>query len=67
MARKVIICNECKALIDKDVIALNKKVNGRGIAVFMCKSCLAALLECTEGDLDVLILDFKEQGCILFR
>ncbi len=32
----------------------------------MCPKCLADYLDCTEHDLDNLIVEFKTQGCALF-
>lgn len=59
-------CYQCKANLEKDIVALNKKLLGRKISSFMCLPCLAEYLSCTENDLRVLIEEFKEQGCTLF-
>lgn len=59
-------CYQCKANLEKDIVALNKKLLGRNIRKFMCLACLAEYLSCTEDDLIILIEEFKEQGCTLF-
>lgn len=64
MARQV--CCQCKANLDKDIVALNKKLLGRKINIFMCLACLAEYLSCTKDDLRVMIEEFREQGCTLF-
>lgn len=60
-------CQQCKAILEKDVIALNKKLLGRNIANFYCLSCLADYLGATTDDLLIKISEFKEQGCNLFK
>lgn len=57
---------QCGANLDKDTVALNKKLLGREIRSLMCLCCLAEYLSCTEEDLRVKIEEFKEQGCTLF-
>ena len=59
-------CSECGNGIDKDIVALNRKLIRREISSFLCKDCLASVFECAPADLDMLIQDFKEQGCSLF-
>ncbi len=66
MAKKKIECYLCGNTVDKDVAALNKKTINREIARFLCKACLAESIECSQADLDVLIEEFKQQGCVLF-
>jgi hypothetical protein len=50
----------------KDHIALSKKLLGRSITQFYCVTCLAKFLECDVSDLEIKIMEFKEQGCALF-
>jgi len=59
-------CCICKADLEKNHIALCKKLLGRTINKYMCLSCLAEYIECTEQDLLIKIEEFKEQGCTLF-
>lgn len=59
-------CYHCRNTVKKDVIALNKKLIGRQTKRMMCPKCLADYLDCTEHDLDNLIVEFKTQGCALF-
>lgn len=61
-----ISCQYCVNSLNKDCIALNKKILGRNIKKFMCITCLADFLGCEEADLFIKIQEFKEQGCGLF-
>jgi hypothetical protein len=60
------LCFECGADLNKDQIALNKKMLNRSLKRFMCLSCLAGFLDCHDDDLIVKMEEFKEQGCALF-
>ena len=60
-------CRFCDKMLEKDEISLSKKLLGRSIKEFMCITCLADYLDCTEDDLSVKIEEFKEQGCTLFK
>lgn len=62
----MIICKYCNKKLEKDYIALNKKILGRKIKEFQCIECLADYLTCTVEDLEIKIEEFKEQGCKLF-
>jgi len=59
-------CIECDKGLCKDEIALSQKMLGKEIIEFYCIDCLADYLECFRDDLEVKILEFKEQGCTLF-
>ncbi|SDE85714.1 hypothetical protein [Sporomusa acidovorans] len=59
-------CMYCEAELSKDIKALNKKFLGRNIQQFMCVTCLADFMGCSEEDLLIKIEEFKEQGCTLF-
>jgi hypothetical protein len=61
-----ILCYQCARPIDKDVIALNRKLIGRSTKRFLCLACLAVFFGCTEDDLRQRIEWFREQGCALF-
>ncbi len=64
--KKHIICRDCNISLSKNEIALCKKLLGRQIIEFMCISCLADFLSCEVEDLEIKIIEFKEQGCALF-
>ena len=60
-------CIGCgKNPIEKDIIALNKKLFGRGIDKFYCIECLANYFEVSIEGLYEKIEELKEQGCTLF-
>ena len=61
-----ILCCECNDILIKDHIALSKKLIGRRVTRFYCVFYLAKYLECELSDLEVKIMEFKEQGCALF-
>jgi len=60
------ICLICNVNLEKDIIALNKKLLGRHISDFYCLKCLADYLELPEELLKDKIKEFKNQGCSLF-
>lgn len=60
------ICIDCGKRLSKDEVALSQKMLGREITEFYCIDCLAEFFECARDDLEVKILEFKEQGCTLF-
>ena len=62
-----LICNQCNAALNKDLIALNKKLLGKKIDKYLCLECLADYLGATTDDLLIKITEFKEQGCDLFK
>lgn len=53
-------------LYSKDIIALNKKLLNPNGTEFLCLRCLCELLECSEWALYEKVVQFKEEGCILF-
>lgn len=60
-------CIGCsKDLLEKDTIALNRKLLGRNIDKFYCLECLANYLEVTIEELNEKLEEFKDQGCTLF-
>ena len=63
---KETLCCECGIAVPKDHIALSKKLLGRSITQFFCIACLAEHIECEVDDLEIKIMEFKEQGCALF-
>lgn len=64
---KTILCHVCGTIIEKDIVALNKKILGRQIKRLLCLTCFSDYLSCPEEDLLLKIEEFKEQGCGLFR
>jgi hypothetical protein len=64
---KKLECHMCSTLLEKDHIALNRKLLGRQVDEFFCIDCLAEHFDCPKDDLLIKIEEFKEQGCGLFR
>ena len=60
-------CKNCGAIIDKDTIALNKKLLDSSLKEYECLDCLADKFDCTVEDLLIKIEEFKEEGCTLFK
>ena len=61
-------CVSCfKEKLDKDTIALNKKLLGKEVENFYCLPCLAEHLNTTVEELLDKIEEFKEEGCTLFK
>lgn len=63
---KRIDCCECGRQLTKDEIALSKKLLDIDTEDFYCLPCMAEYIGCEEGDLEIKIEEFKEQGCALF-
>lgn len=59
-----VICG--KKELEKDTIAINKKLLGTNITNFYCMDCFAEYLGCTVEELLDKIEEFKEEGCTLF-
>ena len=59
-------CKNCGAIIDKDTVALNKKLLDVSLREYECLDCLADKFDCTVEDLLIKIEEFKEEGCTLF-
>ena len=64
--RKAKICTDCGKLINKDEIALSRKLIDLNTEEFFCLACMAENFGCNEEDLKIKIQEFKEQGCTLF-
>lgn len=63
-----ITCEVCvRDNLEKDIIALNKKLFNKDVKTFYCLKCMAENLEVTEEDLLDKIEEFKEEGCSLFK
>lgn len=60
-------CFSCgRTDLDRDEIALNKKLRGEDIDHFYCLPCFAESLEVTVEELLAKIEEFKAEGCKLF-
>lgn len=60
-------CSECHSdILNKDVIALNKKLINRNVKNFLCLECMSEIFGCTSEDLENKIEQFKDEGCKLF-
>ena len=60
-------CVKCGRRLEKDEIALTKKLINRGAESFWCLSCLARHFEVSEEVLKAKIIEFREMGCTLFE
>lgn len=60
-------CYECHKQLDKDEIALNKKLLGKNIKQKLCLECLSEYLESDKDILLAKIEQFKDDGCELFE
>lgn len=66
LMKVIATCFVCRKIVDKDTIALNKKLIGRSIDKFFCIDCLADYLDVSVEDLLNKVQEFREQGCTLF-
>ncbi|MDR0611480.1 MAG: hypothetical protein LBG58_15335 [Planctomycetaceae bacterium] len=68
MTKKVLKCRFCNEFVDKDTVALNKKIINRNQPKdrMVCITCMAETLECTVEDLRDKIEEYKQEGCTLF-
>lgn len=60
-------CQNCAKPLEKDEIAVSKKLINRGATSFFCISCLARRFEVTESDIIERIAYFRSSGCTLFE
>ena len=60
-------CVICVKPLEKDWIALHKKLLDAKAKEFQCIECLADTLCCEVSDLEIKIEEFKEAGCTLFK
>ena len=59
-------CMVCKRELERDEIALHKKLVNRGAHEFMCIACLGKHFDVSEERLREKIQHFKDSGCTLF-
>lgn len=64
---KIKKCKLCDADLQKDWIALHKKILDANAKEFYCISCLADTFGCDVDELNIKIEEFKEEGCTLFN
>jgi len=64
--KKETCCAYCMVVLEKDEIALSKKLFGEDVDSSHCLSCTTDIVGCELSDLKVKIQEFKEQGCALF-
>ena len=60
-------CKACDIVLEKDWIALHRKLLDVNAKEFLCINCLADTFSCDVSDLEVKIEEFKEEGCVLFK
>ncbi len=60
------ICKDCGKVLLKDEIALTKKLIDIEAKEFLCLECMSEMFDCSIEDLEIKIMEFKEQGCTLF-
>ena len=60
-------CKACGVALEKDWIALNRKLLDINAREYFCIACLADTFSCEVQDLEIKIEEFKEEGCVLFK
>lgn len=59
-------CVNCGRNLQKDEIALSKKMLGKNTKQFLCLDCLSDYLNTDQEILEEKIEQFKDEGCTLF-
>ncbi len=62
----MLTCIQCGRPLEKDEVALTKKLVNRGATQYLCIDCLAKKFEVTHEDLEKKIVEFRQMGCTLF-
>ena len=62
----MLTCITCGRPLEKDEVALTKKLINRGATQYLCFDCLANKFEVTREDLEKKIEEFRQMGCTLF-
>lgn len=60
------ICINCEEGLNKNEIALSKKMLGKKTKQFLCLDCLSVYLNVDKDFLEEKMEQFREEGCILF-
>ncbi len=56
----------CGAILERDEIALTRKMINRGAEKFLCLRCLSDHFQVNDEILRQKIIEFKAMGCTLF-
>lgn len=68
MCEKSLHCFTCGCdILEKDIVALNRKLFGESVERVFCLPCLAESLDIEVDELLAKIEEFKTAGCKLFR
>lgn len=59
-------CKECNKKLERDEIAIYRKLVNRGSTEYLCIPCLARYFKCHEEDIRLRINHLKAMGCTLF-
>ena len=59
-------CKECEKLLDRDEIAIYRRLIYRDAEEYLCKTCLAKDLKVEKAEIEKKIEHFKSIGCTLF-
>ncbi len=59
-------CKQCGKELEYKEIGAYKKFVNRGATQYLCLSCLSEKLDVPMDLLEAKIIQFKEQGCLLF-
>ena len=62
----MLTCITCGRPLEKDEVALTRKLINRGATQYLCIDCLAQKFEVTREDLEKKIEEFRQMGCTLF-
>ena len=62
----MLTCITCGRPLEKDEVALTRKLINRGATQYLCIDCLAKKFEVTREDLEHKIEEFRQMGCTLF-
>lgn len=60
-------CRNCGRVLEKDEIAIYKRMVNRGATDFLCVACLAAYFSVSEELVKEKIEHFRKMGCTLFE
>lgn len=61
------LCKNCGRVLEKDEIAIYKRMVNRGATDFLCVACLAAHFNVSEDMIKEKIDHFRKMGCTLFE
>ena len=61
------LCKNCGRVLEKDEIAIYKRMVNRGATDFLCVACLAAHFNVSEDMIKEKIDHFRKMVCTLFE